>query len=67
MKITQTIELDDQDRIAIVRCLKIIDEIGDAIDCSNDTVYEYFVQAADIKGGSYTISAVHQIKDILGG
>ena len=64
MKITQTIELDEQDRIAIARCLKLIDEIGDVVDCSSDTVYEYFVQAADIKDGSYTISAVHQIKDI---
>lgn len=65
MKITRTIKLDDNDRLTVCRFLKLTDRISDVARCSMDDVFEYFGNQAEILAdGEYSISALHQIKDI---
>ncbi len=67
MKTTQTIELDDKERLAISRALKIIDEISDIVDAPMETVFEYFVENSDLTaGGQYAVKDLHSIKEMRG-
>ena len=65
MKITRTIELDDQDRLTVCRFLKLADNVSDVARCSMDDVFLYLANQAEIQdNGEYSISALHQIEDI---
>ena len=46
MKIARTIELDDNDRLAVQRFLKLTDKISDVAGCSMVDVFEYFSDQA---------------------
>ena len=65
MKITRTIELDDNDRLTVQRFLKLTDKISDVVGCSMVNVCEYFCDQVEIlENGEYSITALHQIEDI---
>jgi hypothetical protein len=50
MKVTQTIELEDNERLAIQKVLEICDEISDIAHCSMVGVFEYLTDVADVIG-----------------
>ena len=65
MKITRTVELDDNDRLTVTKFLKLTDKISNVVGCSMDDVFEYFSEQAEILAdGEYSISALHQLEDI---
>lgn len=65
MTITQTIQLDDSERLALQRALSIIDKISDVAKVSMDTVFNYFCESADVgKDYEYHIKAFHDIENI---
>lgn len=65
MKITRTIELDDNDRLTICRFLKLADRISEVSSGDMRSVFEYFLEQAEILAdGEYSITALHQIEDI---
>ena len=65
MKITRTIELDENDRQIVEKFLEMTDRISNVVGCSMEDVYDYFVEQAVISGDDeYSITALHQIKDI---
>ena len=65
MKITRTIELDDNDRLTVTKFLKLTDKISNVVGCSMDDVFVYFSEQAEILAdGEYNISALHQLEDI---
>ena len=65
MKITRTIELDENDRQLVAKFLKMTDRISDVVGCSMEDVYDYFVEQAELMAdGEYSITALHQIEDI---
>jgi len=65
MKITRTIELDDNDRLTVCRFLKLVDKISDVSRCSMDDVFLYLADQAELLAdGEYSITSLHQIEDI---
>lgn len=65
MKITRTIELDDNDRLTVTRFLKLVDRISEVSSGDMRGVFDYFVSQAEILAdGEYSITALHQIEDI---
>ena len=50
MKVTQTIQLEDEERLAIQKVLRICDKISDIAHCSMSNVFEYLTEMADIDG-----------------
>ena len=65
MKITQTIELSDGERLTLSRTLKLIDQISDAVDVSMANVFDYFVDNSDItEDGHYSVKALHNIEEM---
>lgn len=48
MKVTQTIELEDNERLAIQKALGICDEISDIAHCTMTEVFEYLAGVAGI-------------------
>lgn len=50
MKVTQTIELNDKERLAIQEVLGICDEISDIAHCSMVGVFEYLSDIAGVIG-----------------
>lgn len=63
MKVVQTIELSDHERIVVQQFLKLIDDISSAVGrVSMDDVFEYFVEEAEINDDdTYSIGALHDI------
>ena len=65
MKITRTVELDDNDRRIVAKFLKLADRISDVAGCSMEDVFLYFGNQAEILAdGEYSITSLHQISDI---
>ncbi|SDB15274.1 hypothetical protein [Eubacterium oxidoreducens] len=65
MKVTQTIELTDAERITVQKFLKLSDDISSMTRISMSDVFEYFVDNADIQDDdTYVISELHQINDM---
>lgn len=65
MEVIQSITLNDSERITVSRFLKLADEISDIAGCSMDNVFTYFVDKSEItENNGYSISAIHEIKDI---
>ena len=48
MKVTQTIQLSDDERLAIQKVLGLCDEISDIAHCSMRDVFDYLTAEADI-------------------
>lgn len=64
MKITQTVELNDNERIAIQRTLKIIDKISDATNKSMSDIFEYFADKAELSKDEWLIGGYHDITEM---
>ena len=65
MKITRTIELDDNDRLTVCRFLKLTDKISDVTGGDMRDVFDYFQNQAELLAdGEYSITSLHQIEDI---
>ena len=48
MTVTQTIQLDDNERLAIQKVLGLCDEISEIAHCSMVDVFRYLVEVSDI-------------------
>ena len=55
MKVTQTIQLDDRERLAIQKVLGLCDEISDIARCPMDNVFRYFMDVSEL-GDEYEYS-----------
>ena len=65
MTITQTIQLEDNERLAIQKALGICDEISDIAHCSMVDVFEYLADVASIVGNyKYSLGSTLNIADI---
>ena len=65
MKVVQTIELTDNERLTVSNFLKLADDISDVAGCSMDEVFVYFADKSKITDTEdYSICALHEIKDI---
>ena len=65
MKVTQTIELEDNERLAIQKTLGICDEISDIAHCSMEDVFDYLSEVAGVIGEyKYSIGSILAIQDI---
>lgn len=50
MKVTQTIQLEDNERLAIQKVLALCDEISEIAHCTMKDVFEYLTYTAEITG-----------------
>lgn len=67
MKTTQTIELSDDERLALSKALRLIDQISDVVDDTMANVFDYFVDNSDItEDGHYSVKALHNIEEMRG-
>ena len=65
MKITQTIQLQDDERLAIEKVLGLCDEISELAHCSMRDVFDYLAGEAEIVDEyTYCISNLLQIAEI---
>ena len=65
MKVTQTIELEDKERLAIQKVLGICDEISEIAHCSMVDVFNYLESIADCVGEyKYSIGSTLHIAEI---
>ena len=68
MTTVQTIQLDDNERLALQKALGIIDKIANIAKVSMDNVFDYLCEAAEIaesKGEhKYFIKAIHNIDEM---
>lgn len=65
MIVTQTIQLEDSERLAIQKVLGICDEISDIAHCSMIDVFEYLEEVAGILGDyKYSIGDTLRIAEI---
>lgn len=68
MTTTQTIELNDKERLALQRALGIIDNIATITNVCRSDVVDYLYKVAQIEDDrEYYIKAVHDIKEIKKG
>ena len=64
---TQTIELNDHERITLQEALSIIDDIAETANTSRENVIDYLYEVAETEIGGvreYLIKAVHDISEI---
>lgn len=67
MKVTQTIELSDSERITLEKALSLIDQMADVVDDTMESVFEYFVVNSDpTEGKGYCVKPVHDIAEMRG-
>lgn len=67
MKVVQTIELSDDERLVLSKALRLIDQISDVVDNSMVDAFDYFVDNSDItEDGYYLVKALHNIKEMRG-
>ena len=65
MKVTQTIQLEDNERLAIQKVLGLCDEISEIAHCSMREVFEYLTDMAEIVDEyKYSIDDTIQIAEI---
>ena len=65
MKVTQTIQLNDDERLAIQKVLGLCDEISDISHCTMANVFDYLVDTAEIVGDfKYSIRDTLYIAEI---
>lgn len=65
MKITRTIELNDEERLTVSRFMNLVDKLSDIAGCELDDVFTYFIEKSEFtEDNGHTICALHQIDDI---
>lgn len=65
MKVTQTIQLNDDERLAIQKVLGLLDEISNIAHSSMADVFDYLVDTAEIVGDfEYSIRDTLYIAEI---
>ena len=65
MKVTQTIQLNDKERLAIQEVLELCDEISEIAHCSVMGVFEYLAGVTEIVDGyKYVTSDILYIEEI---
>lgn len=65
MKVTQTIQLEDSERLAIQKVLALCDEVSDIAHCSMADVFDYLEGESEIIGEyEYSIGGLLNIADI---
>ncbi len=66
MTTTQTIELNDSERLALQKALGIIDNIAVIVNVPKSNVFDYLCEVAEIDddANAYLIKALHNIKEI---
>ena len=65
MEITQTIKLEDKERLAIQKVLSLCDEISDIAHCSMSNVLDYLIDTAETVGDfEYSIRDTLYIAEI---
>ena len=65
MKVTQKIQLDDKERLAIQKVLEICDEISDIAHCTMMDVFAYLESEANIIGNyKYSVGDTLDIAEI---
>lgn len=65
MKVTQTIELNDEERLTVQRFLYLTDQISDISGRTMDDVFNYFASKSElIDGNRYSFSGLVQIAEI---
>ncbi len=65
MTTVQTIQLDDSERLALQKALGIIDKISGIANVSMGSVFDYFLDVAEIKDVyEYYIESFHNIEDM---
>ena len=65
---TQTIELNDSERLTLQKALGIIEEIATIASTSISNVLDYLYDVAESKGDyEYNVKAIHSIDEIKGG
>lgn len=68
MTTTQTIELNDKERLTLQGALGFISDMAAIANTSANNVFEYLCEVAEIKDNrEYYIKAVHDIKEIKRG
>lgn len=61
----QTIELNDNERLALQKALGIIDNIAEIVEVSMDSVFDYICKVAVSEDDrEYYIKAIHNIAEI---
>ena len=63
---TQTIELNDKERLTLQNALSIIIDIAAIANTSENNVFEYLCEVAEMKSNNreYTIKALHNIYEM---
>lgn len=65
MKVTQTIELNDEERLTVQNFLYLTDQISDISGRTMDDVFNYFARESElIDGERYSFSGLVQIAEI---
>ena len=66
MTTTQTIKLDDSERLALQKALFIIDNLAEIAEVSMESVFDYLFKVAVFKEDyrEYHIKAIHIIDEI---
>ena len=65
MKVTQTIQLSEAERLAIQKVLGLCDEISEIAHCTMVNVFQYFEDVSEIVGEyEYSIGDILQISEI---
>lgn len=63
---TQTIELNDKERLTLQNAMNIILDIAAIANTSESNVFDYLCEVAEMKSNNreYTIKALHNINDM---
>lgn len=65
MTTTQTIELNDKERLTLQNALGIMYDIAAIANTSVDNVFEYLCEVAEVKGNrEYSLKALHNIYEM---
>ena len=65
MKTTQTIELNNNERLTLGKALKIMDEVSNIVGIPMVDVFEYFAGVSDsTDDGHYEVKALHYIAEM---
>lgn len=61
---TQTIELNDNERLTLQKALGIIIDISAIANTSANNVFDYLCEIAEVKDNQYLIKALHNIYEM---
>lgn len=61
---TQTIELNDKERLTLQNAMNIILDIAAIANTSESNVFDYLCEVAEVKDNQYLIKALHNIYEM---